>query len=676
MLILLLAGRPAISDELRLDVKSLAEQSVTRDVRLTADGSAIELEAGALYEDDGPAAGYTYKPNEEPLSESVWIKKELVIPYPQAREATLLLAPGNPKQGNSKPGSRQAGGGLKARINGGDVELKSAGKAGNYWEAYTLPADVLKPGNNEIVLSGGGKVWIARAEDFAAGSVTRPQHPNRSFKSTDGGKTWTDSKLGPAGDMDGEYYVRVFLDQFQKEGSLTLPIVDLGNLAGRPIAPPIEALGGARIELKASAGSAGQVKVSARSGTTPVYHKNTWSTWTELPMSGELIDPRGRYVQLAIDLSTADPLQTPRLESVRIASTAKTAEDWTKDLKIVESHNEEIIRSSIPFKYEPFDHPRLAELRKGFQLDEVVAGAKDELELMTRLASWSAKQWDRGHLKDSYPTFDALDILAKHEDGNPVGGFCQHYNLVLLQACESFGIPGRAISIGVGDHGATIGRGGHEVVELWSNQFRKWMYIDGDMAWYAADADSGTPLSLWELRQRQLAAVRKQPFDAIRVVQFGPAKKEWTSLLEWPALLELRLIPRSNFLEELAPLPLNQGMRGWFWTGHYVWNDAEYPAGLLYGNRVGNVRNWEWTLNQAHYTLEATTTPGELCVHLDTMTPGFDTFLAQIDGGGWKSVETGFVWRLMPGANRLEVRPRNIAGREGIVSHVVIERKN
>ena len=31
-----------------------------------------------------------------------------------------------------------------------------------------------------------------------------------------------------------------------------------------------------------------------------------------------------------------------------------------------------------------------------------------------------------------------------------------------------------------------------------------------------------------------------------------------------------------------APLPLNQGMRGWFWTGHYTWTDDQVPARLLY----------------------------------------------------------------------------------------------
>jgi hypothetical protein len=116
-------------------------------------------------------------------------------------------------------------------------------------------------------------------------------------------------------------------------------------------------------------------------------------------------------------------------------------------------------------------------------------------------------------------------------------------------------------------------------------------------------------------------------------------------------------------------------MRGWPWTGHYVWTDDALPAALIYGNRVGTRANWEWTLNQARYTLEATDVPGRVRVHLDTHTPGFATFLANVDGGGERPVESGFVWTLHEGTNRLEVRPTNVAGRKGIKSWVALEYK-
>lgn len=645
----------AAADELHLNAKMLLEQSVTRDVRLSDDGNAVELEQGELFEDDGPAAGYSYQANEEQLSDRVWITKELVLPNPAARKATLLVAPG---------------GDLQATINGKTVELQPAGKAGKYWQAYAIPPEVLRTGKNEFVLSGSGKVWIARAEDFAAGAVDRPKHPNRSAKSSDAGQTWSFDRLGPAGDIDGEYYVRLFLEHYRPAGSLTLDVLDAGNLSKQAVASPVVEPIPIRIHLDSDTDN---VRLRIRSGSTVVPDPKNWTDWQGLEPGGELQRPKGRFFQLAVHLATSDPLRTPRLKGLRIEASSPAADGWWTKLKVLESHNAAIVRTAIPFGYESFDHERLKQLRSEYQLDNVVKGADAELELITRLARWSASRWDRGHLSEGYPAWDALEILKPHADGQPVGGFCQQYNLVFLQACQNFGISGRAVSIGVGDH-ANLRGSGHEVVEVWSNQFRKWIYVDGNLAWYAVDGESDVPLSLRDLRSRQLRELSGQPARPTRIVHLAEGGQRWEGLKSWPWFHELRLIPRSNFLEQNSPLPLNQGMRGWFWTGHHVWTDAEHPASLLYGNRVSDSRNWEWTLNQAHYTLTATSMPGELRVHLDTHTPGFDTFLAGLDGARPKPVASSFIWNLQPGINRLDVVPRNIAGREGVPGHVVIKR--
>ena len=220
-------------------------------------------------------------------------------------------------------------------------------------------------------------------------------------------------------------------------------------------------------------------------------------------------------------------------------------------------------------------------MRKHFKLDDVVAGAKDELDLIGMLAIWSSQRWEKGHLGQIYPAWDALEILKSHTDGQPVGGFCQQYNLVFLQACECFGLVGRAISIGPDNRGLLKIRGGHEVVEIWSNQFGKWIYVDGNAAWYFVDASSRVPLSLRELRERQLQTATGAEAKPLEIVKLAETKYEWKGITSWPPFGELRLVPRSSFLAEKSPLPLNQGMRGWFWTGHYVWNDELSPAALI-----------------------------------------------------------------------------------------------
>lgn len=649
---LILGAAPGSADELRLDADALLRKALVTDLRWNADRTAIELDEGELYEDDGPGAGFSYKPNEERLSATTWIRKELIVSNPQARRATLLVGPG---------------GGLRCIVNGKSIELRDPGKAGNYWQTYSLPVESLKAGSNEIVLHGDGKVWIARADEYATGAEDRRTPPQRSARSNDGGKTWERNRLGPKGDIAGEYCVRLFLDHHRRSGSLLLPVIDAANLTDDAIGPPVVAVGPVRVRLQAE----GRVKVQARSGTSFVPNPKSWTDWQTLD-DGILAQPAGRFVQVRLELSTDDPLRSPQLNEIVLEAAPKRGSDWIAKIRPLEVHNPTIVRTSIPFRYEPFDHPRLKALREKYRLNEVVEGAKSELELIAKLAVWSSKQWERGHLKNRYPAWDALEILKLDEDGTPVGGFCQQYNLVFLQACESFGIPGRAVSLGTGDGDRKIPGSGHEVVEIWSNDHRKWVYLDGNAAWYLIDAEARTPLSLWELRQRQLQLLKGEPSRPVRVVKLAETRMDWKGLDGWPPFLELRLIPRSNFLEEPTPLPLNQGMRGWFWPGHHVWTDADAKASLLYGRRVTNRANFEWTLNQAQVRLEAMESPGALRVHLDTETPGFDVFVAEIDGTR-RTVKSEFLWNLRVGKNRLEVWPRNKAGRDGIASRIVLD---
>jgi hypothetical protein len=302
--------------------------------------------------------------------------------------------------------------------------------------------------------------------------------------------------------------------------------------------------------------------------------------------------------------------------------------------------------------------------------DTMAVGGKPEWALVSRLAAWSALRWSDGHLGQSYPPWNALEILKPHSDGKPIGGFCQQFNVVFLQACESFGLIGRAVSIGAGDHGLAI-RSGHEVVEIWSNEFAKWIYIDGQAGWYFVD-ERGTPLSLLELRERQLAVRGGQPSDAVRLVRVAKTKWTWSGLAGWPAFAELRLIPRSDWLTRPSPLPLNQGMRGWFWSGHVAWSDDAYPASLLYGQRVGQTANWQWTGQAAAARLQATEASGELRVAIESVIPGGGTLQIRDNDQPPRRVSSEFSWTLRPGVNRLVVEPINRADRAGAGSRFVV----
>ncbi|HZR18634.1 MAG TPA: transglutaminase domain-containing protein [Verrucomicrobiae bacterium] len=668
-LVVLLSGqtlcRAAI---LHVDARKLFEDSVTRSLALSENSAEIQLESGELFEDDGPASGHSYlqPDNREQLTRETWIKKELLIPNPAARAAYLVILSEEP---------------VEIVLNGKPLQLGPNLSGRKSHKAFAFPPELLRTDRNEVILRNSGKVWIARDDEFALGSRTRTKHPNRSAKSIDGGKTWDYEHLGPDGKLDGEYGVRIFLDHYRSGGSLTMPVLDVGNLEGKTIPELVAETGPIKVGLVGEPGPAGHISIRARTGTTYVPRQKSWSDWQILGETGGILrSPRGRYLQIAVDLGSDDPLRSPKVRGLTVEAAPHDSTAWTARVRVLDEHNEQIVRTAMPFEYEPLDHPSLKKLREQYKLDEVTRGATNELDLMLRLAQWVCNYWDwPNHITEQYPPWNALEILNSYRDGNPTGGFCLQFNLVFLQACESYGFNGRMTSISQGRCQEQHPGGGHEIVELWSNEWKKWIYVDGALAWYILDEKTGTPLSIWELRQHQLPTLHGKPVEPVRVIEAKRTRNKqftWNGLaapepLNW--YFELRMIPRSNFLQEKAPVPLNQGTDEWSWTGHYVWSDTEVPAGFLFGNRVSKHSDFEWTLNQAHYVLEPTGQPGSLRVHLDTETPSFEIFLAEIDGGEKKPVGSDFTWTLHPGKNELRVVPRNVVGREGISSWITME---
>jgi hypothetical protein len=135
-----------------------------------------------------------------------------------------------------------------------------------------------------------------------------------------------------------------------------------------------------------------------------------------------------------------------------------------------------------------FDPPEaLAQLRLEERLDEVVAGSASDHEAFRRLMEWTGDQWRLG-TPNPYPPPDARIILRDVRSGF-TGGFCAQYCFVLCQAIQSFGIPARMVTIT-----------GHEVVEAWLRDERRWVLLDPTYRLQVVDAE-GRPLDALEIRR-------------------------------------------------------------------------------------------------------------------------------------------------------------------------------
>ncbi len=140
-----------------------------------------------------------------------------------------------------------------------------------------------------------------------------------------------------------------------------------------------------------------------------------------------------------------------------------------------------------PRFYFSFDNKEILKpLRKREKLDQVIAGAKADMEVFSQLMSWVRAQWSPGR-PDPYPPINAIVILDKIRRGE-TGGFCAQYCFVLVQCLQSFGYKARYVTIK-----------GHEVTEVWSPGLSKWVMLDPLYELYISKGS--IPLSILEIHK-------------------------------------------------------------------------------------------------------------------------------------------------------------------------------
>jgi len=645
------------------------------DVRLHG-GGAVGLYDRVLIEDDGPGIGADaswMKTDRAPTTEiagDTRVKKVLHVERHQAKEAWLYAPTG-----------------VAIEING----LPSDISPGTPYPQVSL--SLLKDGDNEVVLScreaARQSIKYAAREDILRNAPERKDRPRRSFTSRDGGKTWE-----PLG---GEYMVRLHLVQYVPQGHFISPVFDLGQDPPQPVAegdrPLLMSASIESVSLKADATTPDGtgVELAFRTGRSPVYEAALWTDWQ--PATAAV--PLGhRYLQWKAVLASRDPLRTPLLRGVAVEAKVRRqpAPAWAGTLKTVAFHNEPIRYTSMPFEYEDPLHPRMVALRRKYKLDDVVSGAGSETEQLVKLRDWVSRQWKYQPPAVNYPAWDADEILRRKY------GFCVQYAVVLMQSAISLGHQARFV---FGHNPGGSYEVGHEVCEIWSNEHRKWIFLDGNVSLHYTDPKTKAPMSMLEVHdllektyyQGRPATLANRPqerqlSDAIAIC-FGrsmtpgalPAGSEagvearveggrYSVPTRW---LCLGYLPRNNFYAHAYPQPITQGC-SWDWSEYWWWEDAVTPKQWLYHLFTSRRNDLDWSINQVCFAATVTDRPGALAIVMGTFTPYFDCFLVKLDQQGWKTSSPAFTWALHVGRNRLEMRVRNDAGVLGPVSFLEVEK--
>lgn len=553
----------------------------------------------------------------------------------------------------------------KASLNGYPVRFDEFVHHGGWVRAEISP-DLLREGRNEIVFHAGLSLFQDAEVQPAA----------NSYVSHDGGITWEAA-------ADGEFLVNVRLHRHPEHGVITSPAIDLANPEQKAAICPLVAVEDVSVTADVTTPKRATVLLEARCGSTP-WPDDTWGPWRR----ARAVAP-ARYVQWRATLQTRDPLASPVLTRVTVRARTQVLAEGPELGPVTAFRNHKIVRSSYVYEYQrPSEN--LAQLRKQFDLDAVVAGGKTDWDRLVLLRNWVRRQWPKNDKGSCERTWNALEILSAPDDHH---GMCVHFATAFSQCALALGYNARPVIIQ-----------NHFVADVWSDAHQTWALMDVEAVYpprrwegygtaHYIHPKTRRPLNCLELHgayHRALNAATATIEDMVQVYSFDTedathVPHELTRAPDWARVFTRFMYPlRNNHLDRLEPWEEYHGAWENYHSNDYLWWRSAFPAGAepQYPLKTDREGDLYWTINQAALTLTATEQAGALTVTVDTVTPNFDAFLYQVDGGQWQRLEApgsdpdarraSFAWNLSKPVNRLRARTVNRFGREGAVSSVVV----
>jgi hypothetical protein len=348
-----------------------------------------------------------------------------------------------------------------------------------------------------------------------------------------------------------------------------------------------------------------------------------------------------------------------------------TAQDVVLSYKITANGD---LTAGVPVRLESLNLSRLGELRLREGLDGVVVGADSEFTHLLYLKDWVAAQWPAGN-PDPYPPWDAITVLDWIRDGL-TGGFCAQYAQVLLQSAASFGMQARYVEIGSIDNPYA-----HFVMEVWSNQFDKWVVLDADYNLHFESA--GVPLSALEVHD---ALVRGEIAE-VEVIS-GTRREGHSDPGRWPLQTAelyyyLRVHLKANHVavpEEIAFDRYND-MVEWLDELTVPWEFSQvaspYPKERLTNLQTDRRQDLEARFNQVEVSIDSNE-GGVLSVGLQNNVHAFDRYEYRMlrrlgEDRAWLTSPAAVIsWRPSRRSRILEVRGVNSAGVPGPASRVSV----
>jgi hypothetical protein len=628
--------------------KALGE--LFRDVGVVKAGGGLTLGGhGVIADEQGRAVeefmNYAETAFEE-VSATTWARKQFVADAP-LRSARICIA-GFPLRGSGK---------VEGTFNGKPFSVR--GKCDKQWYSDWLiipvPAPVKRGRNQLVIRTTGSLVWRLFIEPSLL--------PDRSARSTDGGRSWDSSHLGLGRFLDGEYVIRLSGQRTAAKGTVTSPALQV-RADGCQVAAAgrVTSLG-----VKISA----KLPVEVRIGNGPWAERSEhWSSWRSPSAAGlramerELGEPGPRFVQWRATLS----MRTGRskvLKSVELKVKLKRSADCSRLAVKVDAPV--TVLPGRPFAHQR-PNPRLEAVRRQYKLDRVWARGANDWESMLWLSAWVGNYCSYRH---SGPfgkgtRYDLVEIL-EFGHAKTCKVLCGQLAFAFVQLACAYGQTARVVC-----------RGNHLVSEVWSPLHRKWAMVDsmdqvlnaktGKWIWtagfggYYHDGD-GVPLSATEIGEsrkklRRKHLVWKTKKYASRAAEAARDLHWFRKELSWPE--------RNNHTDCWEPVFWGDVFR---YSGYLKYRRGTEGVMPWYSEFTSRRADVEWTVGEVA-AFVTVVDADRLLVQMDSRMPNTVGFrigklpaAAATDSDLWPA--DSYLWAPQRSAEKLELRAVNAFGIEG-----------
>ena len=338
-------------------------------------------------------------------------------------------------------------------------------------------------------------------------------------------------------------------------------------------------------------------------------------------------------------------------------------------LKVTGIRNPDVVgrEFSRRFRYEDIDNPKIRQLRTQYNLDAVIEQGESEFEQMVLLNAWVFQQFKRFG-QPTKNSKNALEILQMIPEGATF--FCSQFASTLMSAAYSVGWTAR--SVGLHNQFGNPGSPEHSTVEIWSNQYRKWVMFDPTFELFIEK--NNVPLNCREIRDEWF-----ENKGANLVYVRGAARNKFTKN-DLPITYPGTGFSVNAFYPDWYSLLMFFGNADYMDTGEDYGNNCFMIVDKRNEQVKWHTRHIPHNLDDAYWSLadaNMTITPagkGRLTVRFNTNTPNFDTYMVKENNKAWKLAGVEYTWILKKGKNTLVAAARNKFGVRGPENFITVIR--